>query len=217
MASPQQPQFGQQFGQPGGYPGGPVPGKKSPLPWILGGVGVLVVVALIVVFVFVKPFGGGTSGSPEDAAQAIVDMYNKQDASGIRAATCKKLQDDVDNAMKNLDPSKLTASLPAELRNMTLKASLVGVTSVSDSSADAKVSQHFENVPSKYASMIKDRTVTMKMVKESGSWKVCGLSGLSSGGSTSPSGSTRPSSSGGYGGYGSSVIPTYPTYPSYGN
>ncbi|AHH96406.1 hypothetical protein [Kutzneria albida] len=216
---PQQPQFGQQFGQPGGYPGGPVPGKKSPLPWILGGVGVLVVVVLIVVFVFVKPFGGGTSGSPEDAAKSIVAMLNKKDNAGIRDVTCAKLKSDVDNAMNKLDPSKMGGSQAAsEMAGVTASFSVTGTSQTSDTSAKAQVTMHFENVPSKYQSYMKDLNGTMTLAKEDGSWKVCGYSmSKSSGGSTSPSGSTRPSGSGGYGGYGSSVIPTYPTYPSYGN
>ena len=69
LYGPPQQQFGPppgQWGPPSGqqFPGqyGPPPQKKSPLPWILGGVGALVVVIAVVV-TLVLTLGGGRGGS----------------------------------------------------------------------------------------------------------------------------------------------------------
>jgi hypothetical protein len=70
------------FGQPPGYgPPGPPEQKKSPLPWILGGVGVLVVIALAIgAFVF---FNGGADNDPRVVAQTVVDEMNKLENANV--------------------------------------------------------------------------------------------------------------------------------------
>jgi hypothetical protein len=74
MTYPQQPGYGQQYGPPQQFPGqpgaygpppgqwGPPPKKKSPLPWILGGVGALVVVIAVVVGLVFALGGSGSGG-----------------------------------------------------------------------------------------------------------------------------------------------------------
>lgn len=187
---PQQPgQFGQQPGgynpyQQPGFPGGQMPPKKkSPLPWILGGVGLVVVV--VIVLVVVSLMGGGTSGKPEDAAKSIVAMFNSRDYTGLENATCAKLKSSVDSTVGKFDPAK-NPNVPADLKDLKLNLALNGVTSSSDTSAKASVSLHYENVPAKYQKLIKDMNGSMTLTKEDGSWKVCGLStsSSSSGGSS---------------------------------
>jgi hypothetical protein len=182
---PQPGPFGQQpgaynpYGQPG-FPG-QMPKKKSPLPWILGGVGLVVVV--VIVLVAVSLTGGGTSGTPQDAAKSIVAMFNSRDYTGLENATCAKLKSSVDSTVSKFDPAK-NPNVPADLKDLKLNLALNGVTSSSDTSAKASVSLHYENVPTKYQKALKDRNGSMTLAKEDGSWKVCGLSTSTTGSGT---------------------------------
>lgn len=79
--------YGQPHGQPGPGGFGPPPKKKSPLPWILGGLGVLV--ALAIVITLVVSLAGGP-GDPRPTAQAGVDKIKAKDFAGLAAMTCER-------------------------------------------------------------------------------------------------------------------------------
>lgn len=83
-------QFGQQgpYGQPGGYGYGPQ--KKSKLPWILAGGGVI---AIAVVVVLVLALGGGGSGSPQGVAEDVVDAFNAKDADKLNELACESAKE----------------------------------------------------------------------------------------------------------------------------
>jgi hypothetical protein len=88
----QPPNFGQQpmYGQPGPFgqgPGGPPPQKKrKALPWILAGVGVLVVVAVIAgVAIFALGGSGGSAGTRADAVRTYLTALSKSDSKGALA------------------------------------------------------------------------------------------------------------------------------------
>ncbi|RZS43461.1 hypothetical protein EV193_102441 [Herbihabitans rhizosphaerae] len=105
---PPPPQAGQQppgqppggFGPPPGQfppgqfpPGGgfPPPQKKSPLPWILSIVGVLVVagaVVLIIVLTGGDDKGGEAGGSAKATAEQAIEGYNKRDAEKLNSVVC---------------------------------------------------------------------------------------------------------------------------------
>jgi hypothetical protein len=74
-----------------GFPGGMPPQRKSALPWILTGGGVLVVgVVILLLFVF-GVFGGGSganTSNPKDVAQAYVTALNNNDSSTMKSLAC---------------------------------------------------------------------------------------------------------------------------------
>jgi hypothetical protein len=67
-----------------GYPPGQYgpPAKKSPLPWILGIIGLLFIAAVVLVLVLVvfKGDGGGADKGPENTVEAFFESLEKQDA-----------------------------------------------------------------------------------------------------------------------------------------
>jgi hypothetical protein len=85
----QQPygQYGQPYGQPGYY-GQQPPKKNKALPWILGGVGLVVVIVVVLVLVFTLGASGPISGAsarsqaiPDDSPAGVTDVINL-DGSG---------------------------------------------------------------------------------------------------------------------------------------
>src|SRR5690606_20157152 len=93
----QQAGFGPPQGPPPGYPptggfpaGGPGPQKKSPLPWILGGVGALVVVGGVILLIVL--LGGGGTGDPESAANTALDYLKDGDAEGLASVSCENMR-----------------------------------------------------------------------------------------------------------------------------
>lgn len=101
----QQPGYDPNYAQPGyGAPmPPPVPPKKkgSPLPWILGGVAVLVVLVLLcgIGIWVLNPFGGGSGGSGGTGSGG--SSKGKYDASKVS------------NLCDQVDPSPLTTAVPS--------------------------------------------------------------------------------------------------------
>lgn len=88
-------------GQPGQYPpgydpfGGQQPKKKSPLPWILGGVAALVVIAGAAAL-FVSLLGSNT-GTAEGTAEAFVVAFNDRDRDEITDLVCTETLEQITN------------------------------------------------------------------------------------------------------------------------
>ncbi|WP_280367044.1 hypothetical protein [Nocardia wallacei] len=167
-APPQQP-YGPPpgHGQPppyGQYPYPPQGGGKSPLPWILGGAGILVLVLVVGGFFLFSGGGGlpGTSSSPRDVAQQFVD--GASEGKDNSALICKADKAKIDSAGKTtVTPSK---SPKVEVKT-TLKS--VDVTDGADKGTFTVESQvKIGTKPTTHA-------LTYDLVKEGGEWKVCGL------------------------------------------
>ena len=185
---PQQPQPGYQqqpYPSPYGQPGyGPPPKKKSPLPWVLGGVGGLVVIGVIIALVLA--FTGGP-GDPRPVAQQAVDMMNAKDFSGVQSLTCdkssKKLQDMVDmmegkgsqfEELKGLGVPD--AEIQKLIENLEVKFALGAVTDNGDDTATA----HFNGTMSLHVEVMGQQmnqdvpiNETNQMIVEDGEWKLC--------------------------------------------
>jgi hypothetical protein len=153
---------------PPGY--GAPPQKKSPLPWILGIVGVLVVIALAVgAFVFLR--GGGND--PHLVAQTVVDEMNKLEnanATTIEAELCSSQKDtfrqefnDFVNGFKELK-AQAGDQFSAKFTLGEVK------TEGEKGSFDIKVEATFQGKTS-------TETIPADMVLENGNWKVCDLQG----------------------------------------
>jgi hypothetical protein len=110
QAPPPPPPVGTQPMPPGGAPppmGGGIPPtpyapqpKKSPLPWILAGVGVLAVIAVVLVLVFVVFKGDGgdkDTAGPENVVETFFESMEKHDAklltSTMEPDYAKQLED----------------------------------------------------------------------------------------------------------------------------
>jgi hypothetical protein len=183
---PGQPGYGQQpygqpgqfnqpgYGQPGGF-GGPsgMPPKKSPMPWILGGAGALVVIVVAVVLIVTM-----TGGSAKSTAEAVVAEMNKgadMNLDNVRELTCKKDVEKLDELKDQLGPGT-AKDVPKEYKDIKTKYTLGEVTENGDT-ADAKVTIAFTGVPEEMKEFLKDKTDTIKFIKEDGDWKVCGSFG----------------------------------------
>lgn len=172
----QQGQFGQPgYGQPGGF-GDPygAPRKKSPLPWVLGGVGVVVIAVVAVLLVTL--LGGG---SPKDTAQSYVALLNKNsdsdaDAESVRGLLCKSDVTKFDEFREKAKESEGDTPGSSELANMKAQHTLGEVTENGDK-ATAKARVAYSGVPDEYKDFIKDKDYTIDLVKEDGDWKVCGM------------------------------------------
>jgi hypothetical protein len=180
----QQPGYGPPQGQPGGYgppqgpppgyppsggfPGGEPPNKKSPLPWILGGVGALVVIGGVILLIVL--LGGGGTSDPESAANTALDYMKDGDVDGLISVTCEDFKGQLEKA-KNAGAGDFSSGIPdgttAEVSN---------VKEVDENTAEATITVDRNG---------KKNDVKFKFVKEDDEWKFCGLPGMPMGGDSS--------------------------------
>lgn len=172
QAGPQPPHFGGygqpgQFGQPGPYgqPGGPDHGarKKSPLPWILTGAGVIVIAVVAVLVITLT--GGGDTSSPQGVAEAAVEAANAEDVDALTELTCAG---DKDKVRDTIDPG---ASDPS-LADLKTNFKLGEVQQQGDDRATAKVTLSFQNVPEEMKDFLKEMEITMNLRNEDDAWCV---------------------------------------------
>jgi hypothetical protein len=143
---PQGDPYGQQqFGQPGPYGQQPYgqPQKKSKLPLILAGAGV-VVIGVVVTLILVLTGGN----SPQGVAETLVDGVKSRNADSIRGVLC----DPTEVSDGDFDTEEFPADLQVTLGEVT----------ESGDTATAKVSMTAEG-------QTIDLTITMKK-NESGDW-----------------------------------------------
>jgi len=171
----QQPYGTGGFQQPGmggfqpGYPGGMGPQKKSALPWILTGGGVLAVgVVVLLLFVF-GVFGGGGGSSvdqsnPKTVAQAFVTAENNKDGATLKTLMCSEPT-----------PTNVpTGSVPTgSVPNVSVQFSMQGDPTVSGNSATFKVNETING---------STLAATFKMNNNNGTWCVDPTPDMSSGG-----------------------------------
>ncbi|GAB3293086.1 Rv0361 family membrane protein [Parasphingorhabdus pacifica] len=151
---------GGEFGQnswvqePGGFAAVEPPReKKSRLPWVLGIIGVLVLIGGI---------GGGVyffSGGPGEArtvAQNLVDKVNANDFDGLGAHLCQSNRDDLEGELEMLEPGEF------ELR--------LGRVSEDGEKASAQLLGSYE-----MDGVTRQVDQMMGLEVEAGSWKICDL------------------------------------------
>ncbi|MEW6554913.1 MAG: zinc ribbon domain-containing protein [Actinomycetota bacterium] len=119
------PPAGAPRGAPGGYA---APLKKSPLPWVLGGIGVLAVVAIVLVLVFVVfgGDGGSDASSPERVVENFYKAIEKQDVDMLLDTIEPSFREELEDALgENLDVffgeyffSAFPEDLKVEIRKM---------------------------------------------------------------------------------------------------
>ncbi|KAA5832032.1 hypothetical protein ABT337_02730 [Saccharopolyspora hirsuta] len=168
------------YGQPGFEP----PKKKSPLPWILGGVGGVVVIALIITLVVV--FTGGP-GDPRSVAQKGIDAINAKDFATLQTMACQKekeqFQEIIDTMegkggelgdLKNMGMTD--ADIKKMLDGLKIEMTLGDVKDNGDNTANAKVTgQMTFNMEYMGQQINQSQPIDeeFKMVVEEGEWKLC--------------------------------------------
>lgn len=165
-----QQQHGQQqgpYGQPGGY-GTPPPKKKSPLPWILGGVGAVALIAVIalVAFFVMRDSGGGAGGTPRATAEAYVQQINDRESVN-RSLYCDSYLQQAEDAAENL-PTDVPTDFP-DMPDLQIAAS---VTSVEENGDTARAAI---KVDTTIAGQSVSATHNLDLRDEGGDWKICNI------------------------------------------
>ena len=177
-AQPGQPGYGAQPGQPYGTPPGgfgPPPGygppaKRSALPWILGGIGVLVVVALAVGAYFAF---GDQGNDPRQVAQTVVDEMNKLE--NANAAT-------IENVLCNADKETFQQEFDEfvngfkELKEQTGEGFEANFT-LGDVRTEGDTGSFDIIAEASFQGETNKETIPAQLVREDGDWKVCDLQG----------------------------------------
>lgn len=168
--------YGQQpgpYGQPGGYGLPPVPPKqKSPLPWILGGIGALLVVGIIAVVALVALRDGDSStsagGSPQETAQAYANALNNSERPN-RSIYCDSFIEEAERSAE--DMPDMPTELPdlSDLPDFEFSAS-VGAVAENGDAATADV-----DVTTSFAGQEVKTVHKLQLQKQSGAWKICGI------------------------------------------
>jgi hypothetical protein len=151
------------YGHPGGYGPPPAGGRKSPLPWLLGGVGALVLLVVAIVLVVSLGGGPGGSGSARDVAQAFVTSVNEQKEPD-RSIFCQSYLE-----QGGIDADTLPVEPPEDLPDLRLTATLSEVTENGDS-ATAVVAFEIGT-----GTQLIEGNYRLDIQKENGDWKICGL------------------------------------------
>lgn len=167
----QQPYGQQPYGQPG-YGGYGQPPKKSPLPWILGGVGG--VLALIVVIVIVAVSAGGGGGSAQSVAEEAVTALNNNDTSTLEGLACEEMKAASEQLAEQANPS---AGMPSGFENITSTYALDGPVTESGDTATATLSVTIEGMPAEFEQYMPEggTKLDVELVQESGDWKICNM------------------------------------------
>ncbi|MER5393796.1 hypothetical protein [Saccharopolyspora sp. NPDC002686] len=168
------------YGQQGFEP----PKKKSPLPWILGGVGGLLVIGLVIVLVVV--FTGGP-GDPRNTAQAGIDAINAKDFATLQTMACQKdkeqfqeIIDTMEGKGGQLGDLKELGMSDADVKKMIdglkFEMTLGEVKENGDNTATAKVNGKMTfNMELMGRQINESQPIDeeFKMVVENGEWKLC--------------------------------------------
>lgn len=157
---PQQPDpsrgaYGQagHFGQFGDYVPPPPPKQRNPLPWILGGAGVLVIAVVVVLIVVLT--GGSDTSSPKSVNDAVVKAVNDKDVKALKALLCSP----------DVLPSTVSTAVSAGKDFVDISATAKGDPVQQGSTATSTVSVHVSAAGQTFDA---DLRITMK--QNNGSW-----------------------------------------------
>jgi hypothetical protein len=163
-----QPGYGQQpppYGQPGygGYPGAPAPPRRGKLGWILGGAALVLVLFVVGIVVVVQFIGGPSSANtPEGAVDRWLAAVKDENMDDVKENSCAK-----DVQAYNQDPSRtnqFTNSAGNKLDSWD-----IGSANITGDSGKVSVTIKGEKADGSDAS----DTGEVPVSKESGDWKVC--------------------------------------------
>lgn len=148
------------FQQPGYDPYGQPP-KKSPLPWILGGVGALVVIGGVILLIVL--LGGGGTGDPESAAETALGHFEDGDFAALAEMTCADQKSQVQQMGK---AGGSAPGAPGKVpEGMAVSIGEVKEVDATNAVATVDVTQNGKKVTS----------VGFKLAKEDDQWLFCGF------------------------------------------
>lgn len=163
----QQPPGG--FQQPGYDPYGGGPQKKSPMPWILGGVGALVVIGGVILLIVLLGGGSGPGSTAEDTGKAMASAISSKDIDALKSLSCEA------------DKKAMEAG-----QNQAIEA----LESAPDISAEFVSAQENGNKGTATIKMtiggMGERDIPFPLVKEDDKWLACTSGGMSLPGGGSP-------------------------------
>jgi len=84
--------------------------RRNPVPWLIGGAGVLVIVVVIVLVTTMTGDDADTS-TPQGLAEAAVNTYNLKDAEGLAQLLCVKTAVQDTSGMQTMRQAELAATL----------------------------------------------------------------------------------------------------------
>jgi hypothetical protein len=170
---PQQPGFGQPnpYGQQGW---GAPPPKKSPMPWILGGVGGVVVIGVIITLVIV--FTGGP-GDPRPTAQQIADKINAKDFASLSDLSCgnkKNSNEFTDGFLGSLKGKGISDEQAKQLLDSMQFNLKVGNVTQNGNNAKVELAGDMTvNFMGKSQTLPWPASQPIPLVAENGEWKIC--------------------------------------------
>lgn len=165
------------FQQPGFDPYGGGQQKKSPMPWILGGVGALVVIGGVILLIVLLGGGGGAGSTPEDTGKALASAITSKDVDALANMSCE--------ADKKAIESGSNAATNALESAPEVQAEFVNAEKQGDTQARANIKMNIEGLG--------EQTIPFPLVKENDEWLVCGTSsGLGGGGPAPVPGGSGP-------------------------
>lgn len=151
----------------GGYLPPPGGGGRRALPWILSGVGVLVLLVAFVLVIGLVAGSGPAQGTAREAAQSYVDALNATDAVALEELTCERL--------RHRPPPQSPPGAPSEVSDPEVRFELLSVTEQgSDATAQIGSAGTEGRLP----------LVSYRLVREGEQWFFCGLGELGAGATT---------------------------------
>ncbi|WP_433273197.1 hypothetical protein ACQPZF_18410 [Actinosynnema sp. CS-041913] len=177
------------YGQPGGF-GDPygAPRKKSPLPWILAGGGVLVIGVVVVLLLTL----GGGNGTAKDAADSFAAAMSSKDYDKLRSLTCADDQKEIDDLKKAFDPDSIGKEIEKNLeglppaakekakqmqeaaKNIKLVVTVNSVEEKDATNAEANITIKLEGVPDEFKEMMAgEKTDNIPFIKTDDGWVAC--------------------------------------------
>lgn len=149
-----------------GPSGGSSGGSKKWLPWVLGGCGCLLLVAILAVAAIIGLSLLGGAGNPEDTARDFAKAMQEKDCTELRSLTTEDFW----------DGQSCEKSLEAASKFFTIEKFEVIDSEVDGDTADVNV-----RVTGTFQGHTSTSTSTMHMVKDDGRWKVDGTTGDTTG------------------------------------
>ncbi|MQA08777.1 MAG: hypothetical protein GEU98_09565 [Pseudonocardiaceae bacterium] len=120
------------------------------MPWILGGVGAVVVIGLAVTLIFAL---GGGAGDPKEVADKAIQAMSEKNPQMAKEVAC--------------NPSAANDTVPKQLENVQLKVTLDGEITEDGDTASAPIKMEIN-----YLGRSQEVTGNMKLAQQDGEWCV---------------------------------------------
>lgn len=136
-------------------------GKKSPLPWILGGLGAVVVIGgVILLIILLGGSGAEKGGTARETADAFATRFNERDVAAIKGLLCEA--DLNGKTGKDLDSGNAFKNVPETGRIEVAKL---------EETAPGRATAHYDQLVGDQKKS--DETIEIPLVKNGDVWEIC--------------------------------------------